>query len=215
MQNNHPLRGLYAITPEHPRETMRSQVEAALAGGARLLQYRRKSTPQAQRADEAASLLTLCRRYGVPLIVNDDAALASLIGADGVHLGRDDGDAAAARRLLGPRAIIGVSCYDRFDLACDAVRAGADYVAFGSVFATGRKPDAARATPALLTRAAAELPVPVCAIGGIDRHNAADVLATGVLMLAVIGDLFDHDATGAAAAAFAALFDSRPASRAD
>ena len=174
------LRGLYAVTPD---SSGLEKIEQALAGGVTLLQYRRKQPDAA----EAREIVALGRRYGVPVIVNDDVELALEVGADGAHLGRDDGDLAAARARLGTK-ILGASCYDDLEMAKAAVRAGADYVAFGSVFASPTKPAARRAPLSLF---ASPLGVPLCAIGGITLANASQLIAAGADLLAVITDLFD------------------------
>lgn len=189
-------RGLYAVSPEAPDALAR--IEQALAGGVALLQYRSKR----RDAAEAREVLRLARRHGVPLIVNDDVELALEIGADGAHLGRDDGDLAGARKRLGTR-ILGASCYNRLDLARAAVAAGADYVAFGSVFPSPTKPDAARAPLSLF---AGDLPVPLCAIGGITLENAPSLIEAGADLLAVITDLFDAPDIAARARQYARLF---------
>jgi thiamine-phosphate pyrophosphorylase len=196
------LRGLYAITPDQTERAMlRRQVAQALEGGIAMLQYRRKG---AQDAGEARELATLCRRRGVPFIVNDDLALALACGADGLHLGREDGDLAVARvKLVGK--VLGVSCYDSLDAARAAVAAGADYVAFGSVFASPTKPGAVRA-PLSLFAQARSLGVPLVAIGGITLENAAQLLQAGADGLAVISDLFDAPDVGARARAYGKLF---------
>jgi len=202
--------GLYAITPEDPdTERLARRVEAALAGGAALLQYRSKSAESALQRGQARRLLELCRRHGALLIVNDDLELALSVGADGVHLGRDDGDVAAARARLPANALLGVSCYDRIELATAAVDAGADYVAFGSAFASPTKPEAVRAAPELFARARARLPVPIVAIGGITPENARLVIDAGADAIAVITALFDAADVRAAAAAFRGLFQHR------
>jgi len=177
------LRGLYAITPEGPG--LIEKVREALEGGVVLLQYRNK----AARLSEAKELAALARRYHVPLIVNDDVDLALEIGAQGVHLGRDDGDLAKARTKMKGK-ILGASCYDDLEAARTAVRAGADYVAFGSIFASPTKPGAVRA-PLGLFRQGKSLKVPLAAIGGITLENAPAVIAAGAGLLAVISDLFD------------------------
>jgi thiamine-phosphate pyrophosphorylase len=196
------LRGLYAITPEHAERAMlRQQVTQALEGGIAMLQYRRKG---AQDAAEARELATLCRRCGVPFIVNDDLDLALACGADGLHLGREDGDIAAARtKLVGK--VLGVSCYDSLAAARAAVVAGADYVAFGSVFASPTKPGAVRA-PLSLFAEARVLGVPLVAIGGITLRNAPQLLDAGADALAVISDLFDAPDIAARARAYGKLF---------
>jgi len=196
------LRGLYAITPEHTERVMlRRQVAQALEGGIAMLQYRRKA---AQDAGEARELAALCRRSGVSFIVNDDLALALACGADGVHLGREDGDIAAARMKLGDK-LLGVSCYDSLDAARAAVAAGADYIAFGSVFASPTKPGTVRA-PLSLFAEARELGVPLVAIGGITLENAPQLLAAGADGLAVISDLFDAPDIAGRARAYGKLF---------
>ena len=192
------MRGLYAITPEGPG--LVAKVRAALEGGIALLQYRRKQgTP-----DEAREVAALARARGVPLIVNDDVDLALALDAEGAHLGRDDGDLSVARKRLKGR-ILGASCYDRLELAAAAVRSGADYVAFGSVFASPTKPGAVRA-PLSLFREARGLGVPLCAIGGVTLDNAPQAIAAGADLLAVISDLFDAPDIAARARAYARLF---------
>jgi thiamine-phosphate pyrophosphorylase len=181
-------------------------VEAAIRGGARLVQYRDKSSGHARREAEARSLLRLCRDHGVPLIVNDDVDLAATLGADGVHLGKDDGAVSAARVRLGPRAIIGVSCYDSLDRAVQAAHDGADYVAFGSFFASASKPLAVRAPLSLLKDARARLDIPLCAIGGITPANGGELLQAGAHMLAAIQGLFGAADVQVAAREYAKLF---------
>jgi thiamine-phosphate pyrophosphorylase len=200
-------RGLYALTPDEPdTAALVACVRAALAGGAAAVQYRHKGADAALRRAQAAALAAVCREAGVPLIVNDDLELALEVDAAGAHLGRDDGDLAAARRRLGPERLLGASCYDRFDRAVQAAAAGADYVAFGSVFASPTKPAAVRAPLALFAAAKRRLEVPVVAIGGITLENACEVIAAGADALAVISALFDAPDITAAARAFRALF---------
>ena len=138
--------GLYAITPEcADTEGLVRQVRQALSGGARLVQYRNKGNDVALRHEQASELLALCRHFHVPLIINDDIRLADLTGADGVHLGKDDGGVREARLILGPDKIIGVSCYGDLQRALDAEAHGAGYVAFGSFFPSPTKPGATAA----------------------------------------------------------------------
>ena len=204
------LSGLYAVTPDlaDTAELLRC-ARAALLGGARLLQYRNKGADGALRREQAGALLGLCRDLGAPLIVNDDLRLALQIGADGAHLGREDGDLSAARAALGPGRLLGISCYDALERAREAKRIGADYVAFGSFFASPTKPAAVRAPLTLPAEARAELGLPVCAIGGITLQNAPQLLAAGVDLLAVITDLFEAPDIRVRAAAFASLFQER------
>jgi thiamine-phosphate pyrophosphorylase len=193
------LRGLYAITPAEL-----SRVEPALASGALCaLQYRAKSTDAGQRLLEAGHLRRLCRTHGVPFIVNDDVHLALAVDADGVHLGREDGDLAAVRMRL-PGRLLGASCYDNAALAARAVAAGADYVAFGSVFLSTTKPAAVRAPLSLF---ALDLGVAKVAIGGITLANAPQLLAAGADCLAVISDLFDAPDVANRARAYGRLFE--------
>jgi thiamine-phosphate pyrophosphorylase len=202
------LSGLYVITDAacQPPARLPAAVEQALAGGARIVQYRDKSGDPALRLAQAKAVATLCRRYDAPLVVNDDVQLALDCGADGVHLGRDDEDIARARALLGAGAIIGVSCYDDWGRALAGAAAGADYVAFGSFFASRTKPDAVRADLDLLRRAKQQLRCPVAAIGGITPDNGAGLLAAGAAMLAVVRGVFAADDIRAAAGRYAALF---------
>lgn len=184
------LRGLYALTPEEADgERLAAKVRSALAGRIVMLQFRDKRSDCAQRLARARRLAELCRAEGVPFLVNDEVALALECGADGVHLGREDGDIAAARSRL-PGRILGVSCYDSLEAARAAVAAGADYVAFGSVYASPTKPGAVRAPLALFAQARA-LGVPLAAIGGITLERAPELLGAGADLLAVVSDLFD------------------------
>mgnify|MGYP001608607051 FL=1 len=182
-----------------------AMVAAALAGGVRLLQYRNKHAAAPLRRAQAAALLRLCHDSGASLIINDDLALTLELGADGVHLGRDDtpGGIVAARAALGPGKILGISCYADLALAAAAASAGADYLAFGSMFVSATKPDATRAPLELLGEARRRFDQPIAAIGGITRRNAELTLAAGADLLAVVSDLFGggDDATGIAARA--------------
>jgi len=204
------LRGLYAITAGDTVTTLglTEQVARAIAGGARVIQYRDKSGDPIKRLAEATALCSLCRTHGVPLLINDDVELAARVGAAGVHLGRDDADVAEARARLGSDAIIGVSCYNQFELAEHAAAAGADYVAFGSFFPSPTKPQAVPADPALLQRARSELHLPAVAIGGITPENGRALIAAGAAMLAVISGVFGATDIQAAARRYADLFES-------
>ncbi len=202
------LRGLYAITPDGLREAdLIARVEATLRGGARILQYRDKTSPATEQVDVAGELRALCHRFGALLIINDNLPLALSVDADGVHLGSDDGDLVAARRQLGPDKLLGASCYADFDRARTAAEAGADYVAFGAVFTSPTKPHAVRADLSLFARCRSELQLPACAIGGITLDNAAPVVAAGADMLAVITDLFNTQDIEARARAYLPLFE--------
>lgn len=202
------LRGLYAIADTLYLDAARlaPAVEQALRGGARFIQYRDKTSAAATRAAHAAALRALCAEYGAGFIVNDDVELARSVRAAGVHIGRDDAALETARRVLGPAAIIGVSCYDDIGRAEWAVAHGAGYIAFGSFFASRTKPDAVRADPALLRAARARWPVPRVAIGGITPDNGAALIAAGADALAVISGVFDRADVEQAARRYASLF---------
>ena len=202
-----PPTGLYAVTPESlSGDKLVERVAGALTGGARVVQYRDKSSDSEQRRRDAERLLELCQRHGAPLVINDDVALARQIGADGVHVGKDDADIEVARHELGDDAIIGVSCYNQIRLALDAQAAGASYIAFGSFFPSLTKPGAVRATTELVAEGRASIHVPIVGIGGITAENAPALLAAGVDSLAVVNAVFGHDPEKGAAA-FATLFD--------
>jgi thiamine-phosphate pyrophosphorylase len=200
-------RGLYLITPDEADTDRLLERVAPLLALAACLQYRNKAADETLRGRQARALAPLCRAAGIPLIVNDDPALAAAVQAAGVHLGEDDGGFAPARALLGDGAIIGMSCYDDLERARRAVAAGADYVAFGAFHPSTTKPGARRASPDLL-RAARVLPVPRVAIGGITPDNARPLVEAGADMVAVISGVFDAPDPLAAARAYRACFDS-------
>jgi thiamine-phosphate pyrophosphorylase len=189
---NGPIKGLYAITPDEPDTAeLLCKVRLALLGGVRILQYRNKAADAVLRLKQAIALRKLTHEFSVRLIINDDAKLAQQVDADGVHLGGEDGSVAAARAALGRNGkLIGVSCYNRMALAHEAVRQGADYVAFGSFFASAVKPGAVAASPDLLRQARREIALPLVAIGGITAHNGARLLEAGADALAVISAVF-------------------------
>ena len=201
------ISGLYAITPDEAdtAELLR-KARLALLGGARVLQYRNKIAAAALRQEQAEALRELTREFAVPLIINDNALLAQQVDADGVHLGGADGSVADARALLGSGKLIGVSCYNRLASAHEAVKLGADYVAFGSFFASTVKPDAVATTLDLLRQARRELAVPLVAIGGIDAQNGAQLLEAGANALAVISAVFAAPDVEGAAREFSILF---------
>lgn len=184
-------RGLYAITDSAllAEGRLLSYVEAALEGGARLLQYREKSRDPTRRFDEASALLELCRRYGAELIINDDLELAVRLGV-GLHLGQEDGSLAEARARLGAGAHLGASCYASLAFAEAALAAGASHPAFGRFYPSLTKPGEAKATLELLSEARARLSAPLVAIGGITLDNARPLVEHGADWLAVINGLF-------------------------
>jgi len=201
------IEGLYAVTPDEPdTEVLSSKVRKALAGGAHLVQYRNKGVDARLRRAQGVALLALCREAGVPLVVNDDIDLTLAIGADGVHLGRDDADLANARAKLPQGAIIGASCYASLDIACAARSAGATYVAFGSAFPSATKPHASQAPLSLYPRARKRLDCPIVAIGGITLENAGALVDAGVHAIAVISALFEAPDIERRARDFSILF---------
>ena len=203
-----PRHGLYAITAAVDTDAARlvARVDAAIDGGAVMIQYRAKDLAGRERYATAALLLDTCRARRVPLIVNDDPALATGIEADGVHVGRDDGDARSARRIVGDRCIVGVSCYDRLDSALAAADDGATYVAFGSFFASPTKPHAVPAPVRLLAEAREKIDLPIVAIGGITAGNGAVLVEAGADFLAAIAGVFGGEDVERAARGYAALF---------
>lgn len=201
------LRGLYAVTPERADGArLLAEVDAALQGGCRILQFRDKMSPMPERVTRARALRELTLRHDARLLINDDIALCMLIGADGVHLGADDGNLALARAILGPQRLLGASCYADLSKARAADALGVDYLAFGALYPSATKPDAARATVDLIFQAKTTLTAKICAIGGITVDNAAPVIAAGADLLAVITDLFDAPDIATRATQYQRLF---------
>ena len=205
------IKGLYAITPDlEDTASLHAMVEAALLGGASVVQYRNKTASSQLRQVQAMDLLSLCRSHKVPLIINDYADLCMEIDADGLHVGSDDfptGELARLKAALGEQKILGVSCYNRFELAQQATEQGADYVAFGSCFDSGTKPAAVRAPLDLFTQAREALGIPAVAIGGITLDNALLAIGAGAAAIAVINALFSADDITGTARQFSELFD--------
>jgi len=217
MSTDRPLRfpqGLYGITPDwDDTDRLLEAVQAAIQGGLSALQWRPKGSSHTDRLEQGRRLARLCRDAGVAFIVNDSMDAALALDADGVHLGRDDGDPRAARALLGRSKIVGCSCYDQPELARQALAAGADYVAFGAMYPSSVKPEAVRASFEHLREArrlaqswpGAARPA-VVAIGGITPANAGEVVAAGADSIAVISALFEAPDVLAAARACRAHF---------
>lgn len=194
-----PGKRLYAITPEtNDTDALLAQCRAVLQAGVAALQYRNKQL--ATRQAQAAALQTLCREFATALIINDDWQLATELGAAGVHLGRDDAHIDEVRKTFS--GIIGATCHNSLAAAVDAEAAGADYVAFGSFYASPVKPNAVRAPLSLLGEAKRVLHVPVVAIGGITLTNAADLRRAGADAVAVISAIFSTADAGTQVAAF-------------
>jgi thiamine-phosphate pyrophosphorylase len=210
MNHTSSLRGLYAITDSTLLADGRllPYAEAALSGGARLLQYRDKSRDDGRRLREAEALRELCHRHGAQLIINDDAELAARLDV-GLHLGQEDGSLSAARALLGPSAIIGETCHARLDLAEQAIAEGASYIAFGRFFDSNTKPGAPSATLGLLSEARQRFSTPITAIGGVTLDNAPGLIAEGARLIAVVHALFGAESASEVerrARAFSQLF---------
>ena len=205
---NRPIAGLYAVTPDTAdTPVLLARVEAALAGGARLLQYRNKLASPALRLSQGRALLALCWEYQVPLIINDHLELAVALDAHGLHVGEEDGEVAETRKRLGPDKILGVSCYASVETARAAAEAGASYVAFGGFFPSKVKPGKTERTPiALLGEAKKALDLPVVAIGGITLDNAPTLIKAGADSIAVISALFEASDVRATARRFRDLF---------
>jgi len=204
------LSGLYAITDNKllPPEKFLDTIEQAIIGGVKIIQYRDKSQAHQQRFEQAQALNHLCKKYQVPLLINDDVTLAKKIGAYGVHIGKDDTDLVTARAILGDEAIIGVSCYNKLSLAEKAVSAGASYVAFGRFFKSHTKPEAVLCRVEVLRQARQILHCPIVAIGGITPDNGAALIKAAADCLAVIEGLFGQTEVMTTAQRYAALFDS-------
>ena len=202
------LHGLYVITDTHliPRARLVETVEAAVRGGASMVQLREKSTPQEEIVRLGRALLAVTRRYGALLIVNDHPTVAREIGADGVHVGREDPPVSEARAILGPQAIIGASCYGEVTRAVDAEQAGADYVAFGTPFPSPTKSKRTDLPLSIFQEAKQRVRVPVFAIGGITVDNVRLVLEAGADGIAVVSGVFGAPDVEAAARALAQLF---------
>ena len=204
---HHHIQGLYAVTPDTAdTQQLCQMVAAAILGGANIVQYRNKAASSALQLEQATALLIICRQHAVPLIINDDVALAKTLNADGVHLGATDGELAAARALLGDNKIIGASCYNQLALAEQAVKNGASYVAFGACFSSSTKPNAPVADHVLFSQAA-HLKVPLVAIGGITLANAQLLKQAGADAIAVINALFGAENMTKTATEFNQIFN--------
>ena len=200
-------RGLYLITPDDPDPSQLFARTRPLLAFASCLQLRNKAMDADALRVAGIALRSACKDAGVPLLINDDAALAAELGADGVHLGEHDGDIASARRLLGDDAIIGASCYDDIERARRLAAEGASYLAFGAFFPSPTKPNARRASPALL-RDSADLGIPRVAIGGITPDNARPLVEAGADLIAVISGIFDAPDPVATARAYLSTFQN-------
>ncbi len=210
MSRHAKLRGLYVITDTKliPRQRFVKTVEAAVRGGATMVQLREKETPREEVIRLGRELLDVTHAYGALLIVNDHPAIAREIGADGAHVGREDPPVAEARAMLGPEAIIGASCYGDAARAVAAEQAGADYVAFGTPFPSPTKPKRTDTSLGIFGEVKQQVKVPVFAIGGITIENAPQVIDAGADGIAVVSGVFAAPDVEAAARALAHLFSS-------
>jgi len=211
-QMRYLLKGLYVITDKKliPRDGFIETVEKVIAGGAKIVQLREKDTPQEEIIRLGKGLLEATKKYGIPLIINDSPELAKEVGADGVHLGKDDPPISQARRLLGGEAIIGVSCYGEIERGLEAQDMGADYVAFGTPFFTPTKPERLPTSLEVLREAKRKIRIPIFAIGGINTENAPSVLETGIDGIAVITSVFGSPDPEKVARDLASLFEKAP-----
>ena len=182
---------LYAVTDRSwlGEETLYSQVEKALKGGATMIQLREKDLSEEAFLDEARSIKELCGRYGVPFLINDSVEIAAAVDADGVHVGQSDMEAGAVREKLGPDKILGVSART-VEQALLAQERGADYLGVGAVFATGSKADAAELPHETLKAICEAVSIPVVAIGGITAENISQLKGTGICGVAVISAIY-------------------------
>ncbi|MBA5636276.1 thiamine phosphate synthase [Duganella sp. LX20W] len=201
------MQGLYLVTPNwDDTERLLAVTELALGAGVALLQYRHKDASPALRTEQGAALLALCRRHGVPLIINDHVDLCRALDADGIHVGGTDATLAEVRAAVGPDKIVGASCYGDLPRALAAQAAGASYVAFGGFYPSRVKQYAVTTAPSILDEARAVITVPSVVIGGMTPENAAPLVARGTDMVAAISSVYLADDPAAAVHRFRALF---------
>ncbi len=191
---------LYAVTDRSwlSGETLYSQVEKALKGGATFIQLREKNLDSDAFFKEAKQLKGLCKEYNVPFVINDNVDIAVKIGADGVHVGQSDMEASDVRERLGKDKIIGVSA-QTVEQALLAQKQGADYLGVGAVFSTNSKDDAVNISHETLKAICEAVDIPVIAIGGIGKHNVMELSGSGIVGIAVISALFAQPDIKAAA----------------
>jgi thiamine-phosphate pyrophosphorylase len=201
------ISGLYAITPDlnHTNDLL-NKTRQVLEGGVKLVQYRNKSANDSLRREQAKLLLPLCREHNALLIINDHLEIAIEIDADGVHVGKNDVSVSAAKNQLGQNKIVGTSCYNQLDLAMQAQKDGADYIAFGAFFSSLTKPNAVSVSISLVNQAQKALSIPIVGIGGIQLTNARTVIQSGCAAIAVCHDLFQAENIKATAEHYVQLF---------
>lgn len=201
------ISGPYAITPDlNQTNDLLNKTRQVLEGGVKLVQYRNKSANESLRREQAKLLLSLCREYNALLIINDHLEIAIEIDADGVHVGKNDVSVSAAKNQLGQNKIVGTSCYNQLDLAMQAQKDGADYIAFGAFFSSLTKPNAVSVSISLVNQAQKALSIPIVGIGGIQLTNARTVIQSGCAAIAVCHDLFQAENIKATAEHYVQLF---------
>ena len=201
------MKGLYLVTPDwDDTERLLAVSEQGIRGGASLLQYRHKTASPDLRSEQAAALLILCRRFNVPLIINDHLELCESIDADGIHVGGTDASVASMRARLGVSKIVGASCYGDLQLARDAQASGASYVAFGGFYPSRVKKYAVTTKPDIINRALEELNLPLCVIGGMTAENSRELIAHGAHMVAAISSVYAANDPRLAALEFSKMF---------
>lgn len=201
------MKGLYLVTPDwDDTQKLLRVTESALRGGAALVQYRNKGASPALRREQAACLLSLCRSYQRPFIINDFVDLCLELDADGAHVGGMDASLAEVRAALGAGKIVGASCYGELQLARDAWQAGASYVAFGGFYPSRVKKYPVTTSPGIIAQTKLEVPLPVCVIGGMTPENSVPLVARGSDMVAAISSVYLADDPEGAAREFASLF---------
>ena len=201
------MKGLYLVTPDwDDTERLLAVSEQGIRGGASLLQYRHKTASPDLRNEQAAALLILCRRFNVPLIINDHLELCESIDADGIHVGGTDASVASMRARLGVSKIVGASCYGDLQLARDAQASGASYVAFGGFYPSRVKKYAVTTKPDIINRALEELNLPLCVIGGMTAENSRELIAHGAHMVAAISSVYAANDPRLAALEFSKMF---------
>ena len=201
------MRGLYLVTPDWDDTRQLLEItELALRGGATIVQYRHKTADASLRQEQAECLLALCRSYQRPFIINDHVDLCLALDADGIHVGGTDASVAQVRAAVGPGKIVGASCYGSLELARDAYRDGASYVAFGGFHPSRVKKYPVNTAPEIVAQAKTDIPLPSVVIGGMTRDNAAPLVAQGADMIAAISSIYLAGDPQSAARGFAELF---------
>jgi thiamine-phosphate pyrophosphorylase len=201
------MKGVYLVTPNwDDTDKLIAATRAALDGGAAMVQYRHKEAGTRLRMEQAAALLALCRRYGRPLVINDHVDLCLTLDADGVHVGGTDVSVRTAREQLGPKKIVGASCYGDLERARSAQIQGASYAAFGGFYPSLVKKYSFRTDPSILEQAREQIQLPLVVIGGMTPENAKPLVARGADMVAAITSIYAAPDPCEAAKQFDQLF---------